>query len=127
MVKVQLGELKGIIEGLEEIGSVKLPVKTAYWVGKLARLVMKEFQDFEEGRMKLLKEFAQLGQDGAPVIENNSYVLSDAGGFAKAYTDLATVEVEFDMRPFALEQFGDVDVSPMALVKLNKFITEDAG
>lgn len=57
MVTVKLGELRGIVEGLNEVVGEKLPVKTAYSMSKLARRIQKEIAIYEEQRRRLLERY----------------------------------------------------------------------
>jgi len=85
MVTVKLGELRGIVESLNEIMKEKLPVKTAYSFGKLARAVQKEIEVYEEGRLKLIDRYVKRGDDGKPVIINGNYDIGDKEGFGKEF------------------------------------------
>jgi antitoxin component YwqK of YwqJK toxin-antitoxin module len=125
MVTVKLGELRGIVESLNEIMKEKLPVKTAYSFGKLARAVQKEIEVYEEGRLKLIDRYVKRGDDGKPVIINGNYDIGDKEGFGKEFYELGSIEAQFDFKPVSLDALGDISVSPVAINGLDRFIEGD--
>lgn len=128
MIKVQLGELRNITEGLNEIGEVKLPIKTAYWIGRIAKKVHSEMETFEKIRLELIKKHALTDTDGQPVIEDGQYQFGDnRGEFEKEFMELATEEIEINVNPLKLDQFGGAEVEPTTLLRLDKFIIDEEG
>jgi len=125
MITVALGELKDIIDGLSEIAETKLPVKTAYWVNKISRVVVKEFGTFEDQRIKLINRYAKKDEKGRPLIENDNFVLADAEGFNKDFSELASMEIDLHVNPFSIDQFGDIEISPLSLAKLGRLLADD--
>lgn len=122
MIKIQLGELRGIMEGLNAILAKELSIKPAYWFGKLGKKLHKEFTEFEENRVKLAKKHALKDENGQPVIENNKYKFADIESFNAEFKELAETEIEIDFNPVSLEQLGDVKISPIVMMGLEKFI-----
>lgn len=122
MIKIQLGELKDIAGGLNEILSKELPIKPAYWFGKLAKEIRKELLEFDENRMNLVKKYASRDEHNELVIEENKYKFNDISLFNSAFKELADTEIEIDFTPISLDQLGDVKISPMVMMGLEKFI-----
>ncbi len=122
MVKVSLGELKDIGEGMGELANTKLPVKTSYAISKINKQIVAEFQEFDKERVKILDAYSKKGEDGKPVIENNNYVIEDMEAFTKEFNELCAIEVEINAEPISIEQLGDIEISFLTLAKIDKFI-----
>lgn len=122
MITIKLGELKEIIEGLNEILEKELPVKPAYWFGKLAKMIKKEMSDFEDARLNLVKKYAIKDENGNFIIEDNRYKLTDNTAFETEFMELISTEIDIDFIPVSIDQLGDVKVSPVVMIGLDKFI-----
>lgn len=123
MVTVKLGELREIIEGLNEVMSKELPIKPAYWLGKLAKKVQAEVHDFEESRLRLVQKYALRGEDGQPIVgADNKYRFADTDAFNAEFSELTETETTIDFSPIPINAFGDVKLSPIAMIGLDKFI-----
>ena len=126
MIRFTFGELQGIMEGLNEIGNVKLPVKAAYLLNKIGKKANKEYMSFEETRVKLANDYCVKDEAGKPTIENGQFIISDVPKFNAEFNELASIEVTIDnINPIALSQLGDIQVSPFTLSKLEKIIFDD--
>lgn len=125
MIKIQLGELKEMLQALDELAVAKLPVKTAYWVQKFGKKLVKEYSSFEEQRKKIIDEHGKRDEKGNLIIENGQYVMDDAEAFAKEYNELASITIELDFNPITIEQLGNTVVTPSALARLEKYIISD--
>lgn len=144
----KLGDLQTTVSSLQGILTQKLPIKSAYWLGKFLAKAQRELQDFEAGRVRLLEEYSLKAEDGTPVrfrIDeagvrvlcdkdyrgNFQYDLenvpeADKEAFAKEYQELAGTEVSFDFRPLALEQLGDkAELTPLDMAALLPFLAEE--
>jgi len=118
-VKLQLGELRPIVDTLPRIIQEKLPVKTSYWLSRALVDIMKEFRVFEETRRKLIedkygKRYMKdkkdekgkiIGKKGDLVIKNGVYAMTDQEGFEKEFTELAKQEIEIKYEPRPIESF----------------------
>ena len=85
-MKFKLGEVKLVLERLGEILVVekdgkavpqKMPVKTSYWINKAIGKIEREYRDFEQERVKLLKRYWQLDENGKPKTNENGYDLGE--------------------------------------------------
>lgn len=125
MVTIKLGELREIMEGLNEMLDKELPIKTAYWFGKLAKKIQKEYGELEENRMKLVQKHAKKGETGNPIIENDKFVFANQDSFNAQFLELLETEVQIDFKPIALDRLGDIKLSPIAMIGLEKFLVID--
>jgi hypothetical protein len=121
---IQLGELREITEGLNELLGKEIPVKPAYWFGKLAKKIQKEVVEFEENRMKLVNKYAIKDDNGQPVAENGKYQFNNQEEFQAEFKELVETDIEIDFNPISLDLLGDVKLSPVVMIGLEKFLEE---
>jgi len=121
-MKIKIGELKNTAEGLNNIMGEKLPIKAAYAFTKLVKAIQNEFKLYEENRMKLIENFSNKGEDGKPIVINGQYDIGDKQSFAKEYTELSNIEVEIDFTIISVNDLGNVNISPAAMLSLEKFV-----
>jgi hypothetical protein len=139
-VRVKLGELPNMVQGLNALVGKELPYKTAYWVSRVALKVDKESRLFEEARIKMLMRFTKYETaeeaiangrptNPLPLMNGNSFDLADPQGFAKAFNDLAQEEIEINVNPFTHEQLEKLEVSGATLLMLGPLVPgeEDDG
>jgi len=124
MITLKLGELKGIVNGLNEITGEKLPVKTAYRFTKLAKTIQSEAKTYEENRMKIIEKNCNLDEKGKMVIVDGQYDIKDKQNFAKEFYELSNIDIEIDFSPISINDLGDTKISPNAMMGLEKFITD---
>lgn len=104
---------------LAELLKERLPIKTAYWLTKLARKISQEHADIHSARMKL---FEQYGEEVAP---NQWQVAADSAKreeFLAAQVDLMGLETEIDMEKVKIVATDDIKVTPEALLALEDFV-----
>lgn len=122
-MKFKLGELKFVLERLGEILVVekdgkavpqKMPVKTSYWINKAVGKIEREYRDFEQERIKLLKRYWQLDENGQPKTNENGYDLGEnQEAFGKELIPLLNEETEEIQYPsFPVEAFGNAELAP---------------
>jgi hypothetical protein len=122
MITLKLGELKEIVNGLNQIMGEKLPVKTAWAFTKLAKLIQKEVQMYEENRKKLIDTYCKKDEKGKPVINDGQYNIDDKESFGKEFTELSNIEIKIDFKPVSFNDLGDIKLSPVAMIALEKFV-----
>lgn len=125
-MKFKLAELKPFAEGLTEILNIELPIKPAYWLGKLLRKIEAELKHFDETRMKLIvKHSTEKDENGHPKVDEttNRYIV-DEEAFSKEFIELCEEEIDIDFKPIKLEELGDVKLKPITLAKLEKILEE---
>lgn len=131
MVKIKFGSLREIIAGLNELMDKELPIKAAYWTGKLGKMIHHEFIAFEDIRIKIVQKYAVKNNKNEFVIESDEdnnkqeYKLADTDAFNKEYKELLNTEIDIDFSPIPMSMFGDVKLSPIAMISLDKFIIID--
>lgn len=124
MVKATIREILGATNGLKEISTLELPVKTSYWLARSIDKINKELKIFNEKAAELREKYAKKDSDGN-VVKNEDGTIDfgdNAEAIDKEYGELLDIEVEVD---FKVVNLADVDcnVKPAVLIGLEKFIT----
>ena len=130
-MKITVGEIRLINEGLNEILEKELPVKPAYWLSRFMIKLDTELMAFEKARINLAIKHAKKDKDNKPLFKKdkdgkkiNEYDISDMNAFQKEFAQLAEEEFEIDFKPIKLEMLGDIKLKPITLAKLEKIIEE---
>ena len=148
-MNLKLGELTGIVDALGNLLNQRLPIKAAYWLGKFLKKAQGELRDFQEGRMRLAKQYCRKDDKAEPVMliegEKGAWVEAPQGyngkfrydfshltaeetaAFDKEFADLAATEVSFDgFKPLTLDQLGDkIEATPLEMAALSALIVEE--
>ena len=122
-MQVKLFEIKGIEDGLKKIADTDLNVKVAYKIAKVLKKIAEESGTIEETRAKLVSKYGtHIQKDGQPVCEVDEDKKQD---FFKEYGDLLNEEIELDIKPLSLSDLGDIKLSPVDMIKLEKIVKEE--
>lgn len=125
-MKLMLGELANIIQGISAIVEEKVPIKTSYWLTRNADKMTSELKVFETSRQKLLDTYALKDKDGEKILneDKQSYKMQDIEKFQVEFSRLAETEIDVDLKTFKLSDFGKVEVSVSDMVKLKPIIQD---
>lgn len=123
-MKITLEQLTQSRTALDELAVVqRLPIKTAYWIGKLLRKAATELADYDEARAKALKELGATPNEKTRKYDFPNTKAEDA--FVEQHKELVASEVDFgNIEPMKLEQFGETSISAGALSRLDWLIIE---
>jgi hypothetical protein len=122
----KLGELQGLVEGINEMAEQRLPVKVAYSLNKTGKKIVHEHMTFEESRMKLAGEHCSRDGEGHLIVKNGQFQFSDENRkiFQEKFAELCNIDVDIEAWPVTIEQLGDAKVSLVTLTKLQKLIVD---
>jgi len=125
-MKIKVGEIRPLIEGLEEIIKIDLPVKPAYWLARYLTKIGEEAKAFDNVRVKLIDKYGKKDEKGKPIVnkKTSNYEIEDTESFAKEFGELAEQEFEIDFKPIKLADLGDIKIKPIILARLSKIIEE---
>jgi hypothetical protein len=100
-VRFKLGELIVAEEALKSLAKATLPIRAAYRVARLARMVAMETQHFHQQRDLWVRE---LGQEhgGQITVTPDNYT-----EFQRRLNELANESVDLNIQPLDLSLFGD--------------------
>lgn len=110
---VMIVSIKTLLESdksLKELGAIKLPIKTAYWIGRIANKVKSEIAQYSETRDTLVKSLGT-EKDGEWTVkdENLTEFFSEVG-------KLQDIEVDLGFDKIKLDDFGSIDIEPQLLL-----------
>ena len=97
-----------------------MPVKTAYRVRKLLKKVYEELVYIERNRVNLVKKYS----NGKDKIGNFEVSKEKENEFKKEFSELLTEEIVFDWELISISELGDISLTPVDLIRLDKLIYE---
>lgn len=129
-ITTTLGALAAGDQALARLAALRLPVKAAYHIAKLTRLVAEEVAHFHAERMALIRE---LGVTRAPTPEEQAR--GQAGAvvqvapehvetFQARIQELAAIEVTIAWGPISLALLDGQSIAPADLMALGNLIVE---
>ncbi len=119
-MKFKLSEVRTLEGSLIKLTSKELPVKTAYRVGKLLKKVSEELVYIERHRVNLVKKYS----NGKDKIGNFEVSKEKENEFKKEFSELLTEEIVFDWELISISELGDISLTPVDLIRLDKLIYE---
>ena len=125
-MKLMLGNLTNIIQGISAIVNEKIPIKTSYWLTRNADKLTREIKIMEKSRQKLLEIHTVKDKDGKMILneDKTSFKIKDMEAFQKEFGKLASTEVNVNLKTFKLSDFGKADISINNLIKLKTIISD---
>ena len=109
---------------LQVLMDVKFPVKVSYALAKLVGRLNPHLKAIEEVRGALVRQYGKPGPMNQVLVQE-----SDEGypEFVEKFSELMAIEVELDYEPHIVLPLeaggGPLEVTPAALVALERFIT----
>ncbi len=119
-MNVKLVTLINSKEALQKLIEKELPVKTAFKLNKVVKLISPELENFEEQRVKLIKKYGTSDQDNNITVSPNNL-----DEFGAQLNDLLNMDVNINFEPISLSELGDVTISTKDLLNLEYLIKED--
>lgn len=127
MIQVSLNDILNSIPVFREVSTKTLPVKTAFRVARLIRELDKENTTFDESRKQIIEKFAERD-------ENNNMKQTDEGNIIIQQdkidlcniemTDLLNMKVEINADKLNIDDFGDIEITPIQMLAMDHFIEE---
>ena len=127
--KTTLGQLLAAEPALARLADLRIPVKPAYHLAKLLKLVRVEIQQFHEQRHAVVRE---LGVEREPTGAERAQhgpgaVMEVAPGnlpeFRRRLDELSAIEVTLPWTPIDIASLGAVDISAGDLDALGPLVT----
>lgn len=119
-MKLTLTTLVDGEQPLYRLLEVKLPIKVAYRLSKLANKIKKELTVFYEQRLNLYKQY---GECVDVVKDSWSIKPENISKFKEDLKQLSDEEVDIDIPPLSITDFGDIQIESSILSEL-AFILE---
>lgn len=125
-MKIKAGEISGVLDGLNQVADIDIPIKVAYWFARTAKQLQPEAQAFEEARMKLLTKYGKKDKKGELVTDKDNQVqFVDFKTFSEEFKELAEQEAEIKMDPISIDRLGEIDIKPEIIYKLFPLMKDD--
>ena len=121
-MNVSLNDLQKGFISLSKLAGQDLPIKSSYWLSRLAKAAEAEMKTLEDARIKLVKRLGE--DDGA----GNYSIPADAmEAFTAEMAELLDVSVELPGDKIKLDSLGDsVRLSAIDLINLDWLFTAEA-
>lgn len=119
-MNLKLGEIRGMERGLAQLMQLQLPIKLSFRLAKLANRCRKELLAVEQERVKLVKKYSDEPDEKG----ENKVKEENEQKFREEFAQLLDEEVELEVDPIYISDFGDIKVPPSSLFWLEKVIIE---
>ena len=125
-------KIKDILECKETLIKLNtisgLPSVVAYRIGKNIKAIDTEMQEYDEVRVKLLKDVALKDENGEPIVnkETNNYDIpqDQLQKIIQEIDNLQNEEISIDIKKVSIEDISQAGLSPKELM-LIEFMLED--
>lgn len=122
-LQTTLGDLVAAEEALSRVAALKLPVKSAYHVAKLVRLVREETRVFHEQRDAFIRELGEASVANAHGEQTITVKPANWPEFQKRIRELAAIAVTIAWGPLTLDMFGEESIAAADLLALGPLVT----
>ena len=118
-MELKLIEIQKAQSALQKVMNADLPVKIAFRLSRVAKVIDGVFIDIEAQRAKLIKKYGVPSKDGFTVKPEN------VAQFQEEFTGLLSEEsVELNIEPFGLELLEGIKLTALDMMALESFIKE---
>lgn len=120
-MKFNYAEIRVLEESLEKLISKEVPIRTAYKLGNISKVIAGKLSILETQRINLVKKYSKKeDEDGDfEVIEEKEEE------FKKEFSELLMKEIEVDCKPISIPELGDISLTTIDLLKLDKLICDN--
>ena len=115
-------KLKNIVESigsLQKLSNLQLKMKLAFRISKFLNETKVVIDLFEEKRNALIKEHGVLQENGSIIVKDDKIEFVN-----KQIEEVLNEELDITIPEISLSEFGDVEIEPLHLMKLDWFIKE---
>jgi hypothetical protein len=129
MINLTINELSVMEQAINRLTIHPLPAKIAFQFGKFAKKVVNELDNYEDTRMKTLKNYAMLDPNGGLIIDEHNEAKFETPEkreqFMKEIDELRQTEIEFNFQPIPISAIpSDINIPAGDLMLLDKIIIE---
>ena len=120
-MKFNLIEIRALEQSLVKLNDKELPIRIAFRLGKFLKKIYEELALIEKYRKDLVKKYSN-GEDKS----GNYEVIKDKEeDFKKEFSELLMEEIDIDFSPISISELGDISLTPVDMIRLDKIIYED--
>jgi len=103
-------------ENLEKLMELKLPVKVAYKLNKLAHKFVSELKFYNDKKNELITELGEKKLDAeGNETEQMEVKQGELKQFYKKLEEIVEVETEVNFEPISISELGDIVIEPKLL------------
>lgn len=121
-MKATLQQIQDGFISLGKLASADLPVKTAYWLKRIAKAAEGEMKQLDEVRVQLVKKYGEEDAEGNVKVKDENLE-----PFANEFGELLKESIDLPGDPIALDRLGDVKLSALDLMRLDWLIIDGEG
>ena len=114
------------IESFTELLSLDLPVKTAYKLSKIHKVLSEESETFTAKRKEIILKHALKNDDGSPNADESGNVQIPNNSIEGVNQELFELsDIDFEVGTIPLDSLGDINISAKTLSLLSDLFTEE--
>ena len=122
-MKLKLGEITMMQQGLMVLVNQELPIKLSYKLSKILKKIDMEVQEIENTRVELVKKYGTSDEASGNIkVEEGE----NQEKFMSEYADLLNVETDINIDPISIDELPDsIKITPQQLAYIDKFILQE--
>ena len=121
-MKITLKEVRILEKSLFKVTQLELPIGISYRLARLLKSCLDEIFLLEKSRLELVKKYGE----PSPNKEEQLVVKEENEGKFKAEIEMLLEEtVDIQIKPFSVEELGDINISAVDMMGLLPIIKED--
>lgn len=121
-MELTIGELREAQGALVKILVTEQPFKLAYRLKKIIGKVEAELREIEAVRVKMVEKYGKVQPNGGLKVTDENLET-----FNKEMKEINEMQTSLDVQPIPLELLEGVRLSPLEVMRLEKFIEEPVG
>lgn len=121
-MEITIGELREAQGALVKILITEQPFKLAYRLKKIVGKLEVELKEIEAVRVKMVEKYGKVQSDGGLKVTDENLET-----FNKEMKEINETQTSLDIQPIPLELLEGVRLSPLEVMRLEKFIEEPVG
>lgn len=127
MIKVTLNDVRLGANNLSTLLNETMNARTAFKITKISKALENEYAIFLDGQNKLVAKYAEMDENGQPVMLDNTSIKIQQDKIAECnreLQDLLNTEVELNVPKLSLNEIDALQLSPNMMNSLMPFIEE---
>ncbi len=127
IVKMKLGEIRFLVNGLRKLIDKELPVKTAYKISKITQAVNIEFNALEVARGNLVKKYGKEEEVSKGKVPRGEVKVDPEKEqeFFQEFNTLLDEDMKMDIDPISIDDLENISLTPADLLALQRILKEE--
>jgi len=125
VIKVSNREILQMIQSLNDLNNLKLPIKVSFKIAKITKKLQEVVDIYEESRKKIIEEYCEKDEEGNVITqEDGTATTPEPEKLNKAMEELLVITSKIDAEQLELEDLGKIQIEPRVLVNLSCMIKD---